>query len=255
MLVASLLCESVFGQSAVPEPRLQTFHIQGLIRTYYDSVVPNGKVTFEGRKFTKTVFADDRGFYETDLALGSYTMTAEYEYRSPEALFVPFGTAPQDPRLRYLQAYERPLFRIASPTSLTLNITLDSAELSCDRGYGVGPSASSPEEGEIVCGGGNFLPVPSNDKVPFELFIRFRTRRNTDKGFVYNTGRDSPGWTTPVFVAYNLFTLRADHVDYDAQTRTLQATGNVVIVNAGGETQRVDSMTFKIENGQATPLP
>jgi hypothetical protein len=256
VLVALLPCATLFGQSTPPMARLGTFHIQGLIRTYYDSAVPNGKVTFEGDKFTKTVFADNTGFYEADLALGSYTMTAENEYMSPDPLFVPFGTAAQDPRLRNLQLYERPLFRIASPTSVTLNVTLDPPNPNCEPGYGVGPSASAPapDRGEIVCGGRDRFPIPSNDDIPFELFIRFRTRRNSDTGFVYNTGRDLPGWTTPVFVAYNLFTLQADHVAYNLETRTLQATGNVVVVSAGGETQKAGSLTFKIENGQAARL-
>jgi hypothetical protein len=254
MPVALLVCEALFGQSAPPMARIRTFHIQGLIRTYYDSVVPNGKVTFEGDRFTRTVFADGRGFYEADLAVGLYKMTAEYV--SPDPLFVPFGRV-QDPRLRSLQVYQRPLFRLDSPTSVTLNVTLDPPNPNCEPGYGVGPSASAPaaDKGEIVCGGENFFPVPSNDNVPFELYIRFRARRNSDTGFVYNTGRDLPGWTTPVFVAYNLFTLRADHVVFNLEASTLQATGNVVTANPDGETQRAASMTFRIENGHATPLP
>jgi hypothetical protein len=56
-------------------------------------------------------------------------------------------------------------------------------------------------------------------------------------------------------VAYNLFTLQADHIVYDVQRSTLEAMGDVVVENADGTTQRADSMTFKIENGEATLLP
>ena len=131
----------------------------------------------------------------------------------------------------------------------------------------MGPSAWSrlPPEGckTWKFAESNFLPELSVERLwSHSGFIHSISNCGSeirDKGLTaYNTGRDLPGWTTPVFVAYNLFTLRADHVDYDAQTRTLQATGNVVIVNAGGETQRVDfPRTFKIEQtGQSfTPLP
>jgi hypothetical protein len=248
--VALLLCEALFGQSEAPVARLRTFHIQGLIRTYDDSVVPNGKVTFEGNKFTKIVFADDRGFYKADLALGSYTMTAEY--LRPDPLFVPSGKA-QEPGLRYLQGYQRPLFRIASPTSLTLNITLESAEQSCDRGYGVGPSASPPptDDGEIFCGGQDVFPIPSVDNVPFELLVRFLGRQSSERGYIYNPR----GSRVPVFAAYNVFTLRADSVIYDVQNKMLRATGHVIAVGSDGVAQRAESMNFKMENGQATPLP
>jgi lipopolysaccharide assembly outer membrane protein LptD (OstA) len=59
---------------------------------------------------------------------------------------------------------------------------------------------------------------------------------------------------TAVFVAYNLFTLRADHVTYDQKDQTLHANGKVVMINEKGESQRADEMTFRIENGEAIPL-
>jgi hypothetical protein len=224
-----------------------------LIRTYYGSAIPNGKVTFEGDKLTRTVFADGRGFYKVDLAVGSYKMTAEY--LSPDLLFVPFGTA-QDPRLRSLQMYQRPLFRIDSPTNLTLNVTLDPPNPHCERGYGVGPSASAPppDKGETICGGRDLFPIPSDDGVPFELLIRYRTRSYDDEGISYNARAVWPGIQTPVFVAWNLLTIRADHVVLNVEARNLRATGDVVIVNGVGNAQRADSITFKIENGQATRI-
>jgi hypothetical protein len=228
-----------------------------MIRTDAGSIVPRAEVSFDDHEFNKTVFADSRGFYEADLPVGLYTMTAD-ALRLADlriGLLTATPTAPQDPYQTGLQEYQRPLFRVTSPTSLTLDVTLDPEGPTCERVSALSRAPSTPDDGETVCGGENFFPVPSNDNVPFELFIRFRTRRTTDKGFAYNIGRDWPGWTTPVFVAYNLFTLRADHVIYNMQTRILHATGNVVNVNAGGETQRADSITFKIEDGQASPLP
>jgi lipopolysaccharide export system protein LptA len=56
-------------------------------------------------------------------------------------------------------------------------------------------------------------------------------------------------------VAYNLFSLQADHVVYNVKFRTVEAIGNVVVVNESGATQRAESMTLRIKNGQAIPLP
>jgi hypothetical protein len=155
---------------------------------------------------------------------------------------------------RYLQRYRRPLFRVASPTSLTFNITLDPAGPFCDSKKPALDPPAPADDGVRVCGGADFFPVPSQDEVPFDVFIQYETRRPTDRGFTYNTGAHLPGSQSPVFVAYNLFTLQADHVLYDVQSRKLETTGNVVATNADEATKRADSMTFKIENGEATPL-
>jgi hypothetical protein len=247
--IALLGCVGFSGQSEAPLTQLRTFHVQGVIRTYYDSVVPNTKVTFDGHESIKTVFANNRGFYETDLAVGLYTMTAEY--LGLDQRFVPSGKA-QD-GLRKLQPYQRPLFRVASPTSLTLNVTLDPPDPTCEPGYGVGPSASSPE-GALVCGGQDRFAIPSDDKVPFELLIRYRARRPAEKGYLYDGSRGG-SWNTPVFVAYDLFTLQADHVTYDSQSHVLQANGRCTVEDPDGRIKRADSMAFKIDNGEAVPIP
>jgi hypothetical protein len=78
--------------------------IQGAIRYYNDSPVPGAAVTFEGDNISKTVSADKNGFYETDLPVGLYTMTA------------------QD-LSKWHYKYLRPPFRVASSTGVTLNVT------------------------------------------------------------------------------------------------------------------------------------
>jgi lipopolysaccharide assembly outer membrane protein LptD (OstA) len=55
-------------------------------------------------------------------------------------------------------------------------------------------------------------------------------------------------------VVYNLFSLQADKVTYDIQRQTIEATGNVIAVNELGTHQGANSMAFKIEDGQVTPL-
>jgi len=134
------------------------------------------------------------------------------------------------------------------------------------------PDSHVSEQDRIknACGGQDIFPLPSEDGAPFQLLIRFGTREPTDNGYaysapvdfsaipepsyVYRSGWNPPTLGTPVFVACNLFTLRADHVTYDEKNRTLHANGKVVVVNEKGESQRADSMTFRIENGDAIPL-
>jgi lipopolysaccharide assembly outer membrane protein LptD (OstA) len=58
----------------------------------------------------------------------------------------------------------------------------------------------------------------------------------------------------PVFVAYDLFSLQADHVSFNAKQRKIEASGDVVVTNESGETRHADSMAFKVEDGRAIPL-
>ena len=236
MPVAFLACATLLGQSVAPVAPVQIFHVHGTIRAFNDSAVRRAEVTFESQTISTTVSSDMSGFYEANLPVGLYTMTAK-------------------PVERYLQRYRRPLFRVASPTSLTFNITLDPAGPFCDSKKPVLDQPLPADDGVRICGGADSFPVPSRDEVPFDLFIQYETRRPTDRGYTYNTGAHLPGSQMPVFVAYNLFTLRGDNVVYDVQGRTLEATGKVVVERADGTTLSADSMTLKIENGEATPLP
>ena len=245
MLSAFLTCAGLCEQSGSPLTKLPTFHIQGAIRYYNDSPVPGAAVTFEGDNISKTAPADKNGFYEADLPVGIYTMSA------------------QDlSKLHY--KYVRPPFRVTSSTSVTLNVTFYAGS-SCDL--------KNPTEEDVRngCEGIDLFPIPSKDNVPFQLSIQYSSRQPTDRGCEYSglkislrpIGRGDkysslkspPDLKIRVFVAYNLFTLQAYNVVYDVQGRTLEATGDVVATNADEATQRADSMTFKIENGQATPIP
>jgi hypothetical protein len=255
MLVASLPCAALFGQSAAPVARVQTFHVHGMIRTYTGSIVPAVEVRFDGHNFSKTVFANGRGFYEAHLPVGQYAMTAD-ALKLADFNFDLFSvTTPKNPYQTGLQEYQRPLFRVASPANLTLNVTLDPEGPSCEYVDAPSGATPTPTDDEIVCGGQDFFKTPSDDNVPFELLIRYRTRRSNEQGYAYNSRTDLPGIQTPVFVAYNLFTLQADHVVYGVQSQMLKATGNVAVLCSDGVIHRAESVTFKIENGQASPLP
>jgi hypothetical protein len=232
-IVLLLFCSTLLAQNA--DYGLLAFHIQGNIRSYADTPISSAEVTFKGDVITMIVSSDENGFYTAKLPVGLYTMTVK-------------------PVQRSLQRYRRPLFRATSPTSLTFNITLDPAGPFCDIKKPV-PGQPPPADDDVrICGGADSFQVPSQDEVPFDLYIQYETRRPTERGYTYNTGDHLPGSQSAVFVAYNLFTLQADHVVYDVRDRTLEATGNVIVESSDGTVQHDDSLIFKIENGEATPL-
>jgi hypothetical protein len=235
IFVASLDCRSTFGQPAGPAPQLGTFHVHGsIVKTYDKSAVSGAAVTFESKTNSKTVLSDDRGIYEADLPLGTYTMTARA----------------QD---KHLEIYKRPPFRVMSAMDLVFDISLDALELiACDSG--VPSSGRMPDENDVsdACGGSDVFTLPSVHGVQFQMFIRFAHRERTDHLYAY--AKWPVARYSPVFVAYNLFTLRANQVVYDEQTQTLHAEGYVVATNEKGEVRRADSMAFRIENGEAIQL-
>jgi hypothetical protein len=254
-LVASLFCATLLGQLPTPTIQPQTSHIHGTVHsTIDDSAVAGVKVTFEAEKGSKVVSTDRRGIYEADLPVGLYTMTVQP--LSPDLL-----------------TYKRPLFRVASSTNLVFDASLDTYQkVTCEIvNPPPGNQISESDRVKNTCGGMDLFPLPSDDGTAFQLLIRFGTRKPTENGYtysapvdfsvipepsyVYRSGRNPPTLGTPVFVAYNLFTLRAQHVTYDEKGQTLHADGKVVVVNEKGEKQRADSMTYRVENGEATPLP
>ena len=87
------------------------------------------------------------------------------------------------------------------------------------------------------------------------LYIQFAKRTHSDGGYIYSGDKLAAGdLLTPVFVEYNFFSLQADEVIYDVKNRTIKANGNVSIEDDAGK-RRAKSITFRMENGQATPLP
>lgn len=128
-IIAFLTCATLFGQSAAPVDRPRTCHIHGTIRNFAGAAVSNVDVTFKRDTFTKTVFTGEGGSYDVDLPAGLYTMTAS-------------------PLERFLEGYRRPLFRVGSSPTLTLNVTLDPVE-NCDLVIGPGGHVRMP----ILLGG------------------------------------------------------------------------------------------------------
>jgi hypothetical protein len=234
-LTVLLFCGTLFGQSASPATPSQTFHVRVTITDPSGAVIRRAKIAFQNKQFDKTVTTNDVGVYEADLPLGNYTMTAQS-----------MGFRP----------YRRPLFRVTSAAGIAFDVTLP-VQSTCDivvvNSEG---GAATPEEWagakKELCLHEDFLPAPSRDGVPFELYIRYVKHTVVRDRYTY-TGEKTPN-EDPVFVAYNLFSLRADEVVYVVTSRTIKASGNVVAIDESGATQRADTMSFKLENGQATPL-
>jgi hypothetical protein len=199
------------------------------------AVIPRAKVAFQNMQFDKTVTTNESGVYEADLPFGNYTMTAQV-----------VGFRP----------YRRPLFRVTSTGTIAFDVmlpvqpTCDLTVVSSDRG------TATPADWEAAkkhfCLREDSFSVPSNDGLPFQIWIRYAKHTVSGDRYSY-TGEKTPN-DDPVVVAYNLFSLRADEVTYNAKSRTIRAIGNVVAVDEAGMTQRVDAMNIKFENGQATSV-
>jgi len=150
--------------------------------------------------------------------------------------------------------YQRGLFRIPPVANVTIDISFPSTvTVGCE--YGV-PTRSKIEPTPYPCGGSVSFPVPSKDGTPFELFIGFERCESSAGGCIYSAGQDSVQKThrTQVFVAYNLFTLMADHVTYNSGDRILQADGRVMAEGADGRKRHAESMTFEIVDGEAVSV-
>ena len=220
------------AQTWKPAVQIPTFHINGTARDYTGAAVDDVKVrvTFQNGKLSQTVPTTEAGFYETDLPLGVYTMTAE------------------GPGFR---RYRRPEFRVMSPLNITLDATLHRS-VGSNQEYYPGPARERNDPTNTRYYDGDFFSVPSEDGVPLRLYISYVKRIRTDYSYAY-TGHDDPPYDDPVFVAYNLFSLQANTVLYEMESRRLEARGNVVVEDESGKRSAV-SMTFKIENGRAVPI-
>jgi len=146
---------------------------------------------------------------------------------------------------RGFRTYRRPLFLVHSPVDLTFDIGLPVGKI-VDRVVVRELQEPFDYYGE------EFLPAYSMDGLPFQLYVRYTRRASIDGSLDYR-GEKSPH-EDPVFVAYNLFSLQADHVIFNAKRKTLEASGNVFVSDESGTTQRAESVSLKMEDGHATPL-
>lgn len=232
-LAVLLCCYAVLG-AAQSAAESQTFHVQGTITDLNEGVIPGAKVSFHSNLMTKEVATNDEGVYEADLDLGTYTMTVQSHG---------------------FHLFHRPPFRITSPTRIIFDATLlvaGSCDVRVSNNSGAPPTADELEEGvRLFCAREESFPVSSVDGVPFEVYVHYGNRTAVNGTYTYTSQEHL---ARQVFVAYNLFSLLADYVVYDAAHRTLEARGHVVVTRETAATERADSISFKVENGQAIPL-
>ena len=251
----------VFGQSVSSQKAVPTFHIQGTIESPWDSLlkgrvvarsditfhgeqavqavggedspyiaVPRTEVGFHGDHVDKTAVVDEKGFYQADLPIGAYKMAAE----GPK-----FGGQALTPYVRF--------FRVDSPANIVVSGKLYLAPTNCDIALQTDTPEEQREEMKDACGGTDSFLLPSQkDGTPFEVFFRYPRRDLTRVGFVY-TGSEK----APVFVAYNLFSLQATEVRYNAKHHAIGALGNVVVEDGSGATRHLASARFTFQDGVA----
>ena len=237
VLASWVLCFISYAQE-IPAPVQKTFHVRGKVVDSHNSAIAGAEVKFEGSKTTETVSSDSRGFYHAELPVGLYSLIV--------------AKGPRD--------YRRPLFLVSSPKTIVLDVPLYPPLRSCDSGIiSVTRPDGTPEKTETVvtpdefrdkCGGWDRFPIFSSEGGSFELLVRYYSRQRHDGERIYNGE-----FQNPVFVAFDLFTLTADHVTYDPTSRTLLATGNVTTTNGAGASTNANSMKFRIANDSVLRLP
>jgi hypothetical protein len=230
----TLIVIAAYAQSdrSTARNRPTTFHVEGTIRRG-DSGVAGVEVKFEAKDPTKAVFSNQSGFYKAELPFGFYTMAASQ------------GSD---------QKYRR-RFLVTSRRIVVLDVVLYD-DPDCDPvfprlahsdGTPISPEPTQDDYRD-VCGGSDLVSIQPEAGEPFELLVRYSNRRRSDAEITYT----SYGGRGPVFAAYNLFTLSADRVVYNAADRTITASGGVVTRDAVRKTKHFDSAIFKIENGEVS---
>jgi hypothetical protein len=228
-----LSCLALYAQPA-PSHTL-TSHVKGTIRGFANWPIAGVEVKFEGEKTAKSVSSDANGYYETELPAGVYAMSVSWGAK---------------------ERYRRPQFIISASQIIILDINLQPDDASCDplvreivHADGTRISREPTQDDfKDACGGRDYFPIPSEQMLTLDLLIQYSNRQRSGGK---NTYYDAQG---AVLVAYNLFTLTADKVVYDAENRTISAAGGVVAEDGLGSTRHADSICFKLGDGEAVPL-
>jgi hypothetical protein len=150
VLASSVLCVTSYAQPIIALSQ-KRFHVRGKIVDSHDSAIAGAEVKFEGSNTTEAVSSDSRGFYHAELPVGLYSMT------------VAKGSS------GYGKYYRRPLFRVSSPKTIVLNVTLYPPLPICDPAILIERRPDGTTRSETVvapdnlrdeCGGWDRFPVP-----------------------------------------------------------------------------------------------
>ena len=231
-LCVAVLLGTAVGQSPPVAPA-PTFHIEGTIDSATNGSVPRVEVSFVSEQTTRTVEVDDKGFYQIDLPVGAYNMTAAFPP-------LPNHVSPLTKYVRF--------FQVKSPARIDLDGALY-GNYDCDGVWGGGSAEEQQQLYQDSCGGADSFPAPSREGVPFRLDIRYGRRERGDGSILYGKGVVD----RPVLVTYNLFALQAGSVTYDEKSRIVSASGDILIEDQFGQSH-TETAAFKIENGSAVRL-
>jgi len=238
-------CSTLLGQTKVSS---HTFRVEGTITSAFDSLpggvdskgafipLPRVEVTFHGADMTKTIKVDDKGFYQAELTFGLYKMTVH----GPK-----LGQVTLTPYVR--------IFRVKSPGTVVLNGDLYMARTNCDAIVNGDTEEQKKEAWKNICGGEDSFPIPSRDDTPLELYIQYPQRKISHHDYEYKINKIAEP-DVPVFVAYNLFSLQAESVQYNVLSHTLTASGNVLTEDGSGTTRHADSIALKIKDAKVIIL-
>jgi hypothetical protein len=234
-LVLASLAYAVSVAQSTAQPT--NVHVSGKITDQTDALVPGVEVTFENGKLSKTVTTNDQGSYEADLPPGDYVMNVHG----------PHG----------FRIYHRPTFRLQRPRAV-LNGTLLVGNRCGDMvvvnksGEPVTKEQWETAAAAFNCLGEEEIAIPSAT-LPLALFVRYGTRSENEavRSFIGEADRFREA---PVFVDYNLFSLHSDKVTYDLRNHVVEGIGHAVAVDGLGTERHGDTLTFKLEDGEAAVL-
>jgi hypothetical protein len=237
VLLSLLLSVAPYSQGGKDRVPPLKFLVHGKI-----NAPPGAEVTFRNEALKATVKTSRNGSYEVKLPLGVYTMSVRH------------------PQYPLLQEFRRPIFRVTSAKELTLNATLLPGRTSCDTGVLWRPGSPPPsleqqlETRKNACGYFDLFDLRAKDETPFQLYIRYPRRSSVNGNYIYAGDWVATNLEVPVLAEYNLFTLTADRVTFDAKQHILSAVGRVVTIDESGLEMHSESSSFKIEDGQAIPV-
>ncbi len=220
------LCVTLPAQSN----RDSTFHISGRV-TLLGSPIGGNWVAFEGPS-KASARVDPAGHYEADLPLGVWKAAVIVSSASD---------------INKASSLSRPrVIRVTKPMDVVVDLYVNG--VGCGGVHIVTPDGSSPtpqqEEEKIeVCQGREFIPMPSEDGVPFEVVI--------GKVFPLCSVPNDSVACKRQFGTYNLLTMYADQISFTSTPigGLMEGQGNVVILDGGRETQRA-SAGFLISAGE-----
>lgn len=218
------------GQATKPPKKPLAFQVQGTISDQSGNTLPDIEIVFTGAEHNRTIRADGVGAFESSLPVGLYTMQVAVS---------------GDTR------YQRPIFRVSKPSEITIDAVLRLIPMCNTSVAPLNESRSDAEAKSAVPALCDQQNVFQSD-APFQVYVRYRNKRRDGDTREYD-GATRPVYD-PVFLAYNLFAVEADHVTYNPYSGAIRAQGNVVVRDSSKDEYKEeygDWMTFRLTKGGA----